>query len=349
MSGIGLVGMLVSMLLCLYFDVMSNGRPVYLLSCLLWAVMLALSFTSSFKQHSIYYVYGQITTCFLYSTLASMSYTINIGTILPLIMIIAACVFTGNFLVFAGIFAVTSVLYSILAFIFKPHVLAVFDSIHANMFMITAIFLHRSFSRSKINAILHDIQKNEMLLNLAVMHTTYVARTERDEIRGIFNRSTFVEQAQNVLSQAREQDVYVFAMLDIDFFKNVNDTYGHMTGDTLLREMGVVLANNLSANELKGRLGGDEFAYLCRAQTEAEALNRAWKILDSFTRAGLKLGIVTHASLGMSMAPVHGNSFEELYEKADRALYAAKEAGRNCAGLDYSHAPESGRSEIKTA
>ncbi|MCJ9702966.1 bifunctional diguanylate cyclase/phosphodiesterase, partial [Bradyrhizobium sp. SHOUNA76] len=123
-------------------------------------------------------------------------------------------------------------------------------------------------------------------------------------------------------------------MLDLDRFKNVNDSLGHGAGDTLLRQVAQRLKSAVRANDVLARLGGDEFAIIqerCQDQRacSTELAARIAKLLtEPFLLPGHRVEIGT--SIGIAVAPDHGRDQEQLLKKADLALYRSKSAGRNC-------------------
>ena len=123
-------------------------------------------------------------------------------------------------------------------------------------------------------------------------------------------------------------------MLDLDRFKNVNDSLGHAAGDTLLRQVADRLRSTLRNTDVLARLGGDEFAIVqseCDDQ-RAGSIDLATRIskliAEPFQLPGHRVEIGT--SIGIAMAPEHGDDQEQLLKKADLALYRSKSAGRNC-------------------
>jgi diguanylate cyclase len=121
-------------------------------------------------------------------------------------------------------------------------------------------------------------------------------------------------------------------VFDLDHFKKVNDTHGHMAGDSVLCGASQVVQSILSPTELFGRVGGEEFAVLCEetdiatARERAEAIRRAVS-REPYTFEDKKLPVTV--SVGVAQLAV-GEEAEGFYERADAQLYAAKAAGRNC-------------------
>jgi diguanylate cyclase (GGDEF)-like protein len=151
-----------------------------------------------------------------------------------------------------------------------------------------------------------------------------------DALTGLANRRLFRDRAeQALLSARREGEGFSLMMLDLDRFKEINDTLGHQTGDAVLEELAGRLRSVGRASDTVARLGGDEFALvLLGARDGASALfvaERIRRALDEpFSIDGLSLQLET--SIGIAVFPEHGNDTESLLRHADIALYASKEA-----------------------
>jgi diguanylate cyclase (GGDEF)-like protein len=119
--------------------------------------------------------------------------------------------------------------------------------------------------------------------------------------------------------------------IDIDEFKSVNDTLGHMIGDELLKSVAVSLGRCIGGADFVARLGGDEFAIVQTAiRTPADAADLATRIFDSIRAPYECHGhqVTTDASIGIALAPQHGADLDQILKNADLAMYAAKSAGR---------------------
>lgn len=154
-----------------------------------------------------------------------------------------------------------------------------------------------------------------------------------DALTGLHNRRSFRASLARDLSHAeRHGTPFALVILDLDHFKTINDGYGHLAGDAVLRQVGSVLQRELRAGDVAARLGGEEFGVLLReagldgAAAIAERLRAA--IARSATRYQEQTIAVT-ASFGVVVYPEHGRSAGELAERADDALYEAKRAGRD--------------------
>ncbi|MDO8399768.1 MAG: PAS-domain containing protein [Bradyrhizobium sp.] len=157
---------------------------------------------------------------------------------------------------------------------------------------------------------------------------------QHDLLTGLANRALFSEKLEDAAKRLqRHGTTFTVLMLDLDKFKNVNDTLGHPAGDQLLVEVAQRLSSSLRDTDVLARLGGDEFAIIQeneRNQSEgaiALALRIIGLIEQPFDLNGNRIGVGT--SIGIAFAPEHGADAETLLKKADVALYAAKSGGRN--------------------
>ncbi|MGP8121366.1 MAG: putative bifunctional diguanylate cyclase/phosphodiesterase [Xanthobacteraceae bacterium] len=173
--------------------------------------------------------------------------------------------------------------------------------------------------------------RNAERLQLAHLRVLELAQT--DTLTRLANRACFLGRLDDILCNARDSRFSVL-MLDLDRFKNVNDSLGHAAGDLLLREVAERLKSGLRDNDLLARLGGDEFAIIQMAGDDqrADATALATRITQLMAapfhlrRRKVDVG----ASIGIAMAPDHGRDPQDLLRRADLALYRSKAAGRSC-------------------
>ena len=175
--------------------------------------------------------------------------------------------------------------------------------------------------------------RNSRRLSLANQRVLELAQT--DILTGLPNRAFFLGRLDALNRRSRDERAsFAILMLDLDRFKNVNDSLGHGAGDVLLRQVAERLKSALRATDVLARLGGDEFAVIQRGcQDErggaTELAARIARLLaEPFFLPGHRVEIGT--SIGIAIAPDHGSDQEQLLKKADLALYRSKSAGRNC-------------------
>jgi diguanylate cyclase (GGDEF)-like protein/PAS domain S-box-containing protein len=168
-----------------------------------------------------------------------------------------------------------------------------------------------------------------------------------DGLTGLANRTLFGEHVFQALALAKRTDESrAILVMDLDGFKQVNDTFGHDQGDALLKQVGERLVLALRETDTIARLGGDEFAILPGDATDlAAAAVMAWKIQRTCA-AGFKLnGEIVHvsASIGIAMFPEHGKTTAELLRRADVAMYVAKRSGSGHAVVDAAQEKQTAR------
>jgi diguanylate cyclase (GGDEF)-like protein/PAS domain S-box-containing protein len=154
----------------------------------------------------------------------------------------------------------------------------------------------------------------------------------QDSLTGLLNHSTTKERLVQEIEHARQQNSTLsLAMIDLDHFKTVNDTYGHATGDRVLKSLAYLLKQRLRGGDMIGRVGGEEFAIILPETNETAAAKVMSELCEGFARVrhycGEKEFCVTF-SCGVATYPDYGGAVE-LSKAADEALYAAKAAGRN--------------------
>ncbi len=154
-----------------------------------------------------------------------------------------------------------------------------------------------------------------------------------DELTGILNRRSFMLRSRSLIAEvAGEGQPYSFLLLDIDHFKNVNDTYGHDAGDKVLRNFTAAMERVLGREDLFGRFGGEEFAVLLPRAGEAASGEIAERLRTSILEADVNgMQINYTVSIGVvTVIPTERISLNTLFKICDKALYQAKKHGRNC-------------------
>jgi diguanylate cyclase (GGDEF)-like protein len=162
-------------------------------------------------------------------------------------------------------------------------------------------------------------------------HRAAEARAATDALTGLPNRRYFEEFCGLLARRRRADDAIGVLMIDIDRFKSLNDSHGHAMGDHVLRNVAEVIAGAVRDDDVPARYGGEEFAVLLRNPTPAIALEvgeRVRRAVASLDLRSLRVDGVT-VSVGIAVSDVPDQPMDELIERADRALYAAKRAGRN--------------------
>ena len=167
------------------------------------------------------------------------------------------------------------------------------------------------------------------------LHKKELARLEtkamRDPLTGALNKEYTKVFIERYMDENPDKNGMLF-VVDIDKFKEVNDTYGHIVGDNIIIEVVKAITRSFRSSDIVGRIGGDEFVvFACNVQKKEDQIKQAQKLHGVLRQPVEVNGKVIHksASIGVAMFPDHGSTYERLVECADKALYAVKGSGRD--------------------
>jgi two-component system cell cycle response regulator len=196
-------------------------------------------------------------------------------------------------------------------------------------------FIMRPIERNELLArVRTQVRRQRYAVELRRSVTNTLALAVTDELTGLYNRRYFDRHLTLMLDKAREQDRDMAVMLiDMDFFKAVNDTHGHDVGDAVLREFANRLRRNIRGVDLACRFGGEEFVVLMpdtdfrQAQSVAERVRTA--VAERGFDVGTGLPLAVTVSVGVALNEHNDDTPESMLKRADVALYRAKREGRN--------------------
>ncbi|HDD43279.1 MAG TPA: diguanylate cyclase [Candidatus Desulfofervidus auxilii] len=185
-------------------------------------------------------------------------------------------------------------------------------------------------------------QSEKEILNLILEHASIILenaylyekirlKSITDELTGLYNRRYFLERLEMEWERAKRYKRPIsLLLLDIDYFKKINDTYGHLAGDRVLRTLGKIVSQHMRRSEIAGRYGGEEFAILA-PETDAEsAVKLGERLRKTIENYSFPINGYINLTISIGVADAIGvNSVTEFIQRADNALYKAKEAGRN--------------------
>jgi len=180
-----------------------------------------------------------------------------------------------------------------------------------------------SIVKARVNTHVTLKRQRDLLENMA-MH---------DQLTGLYNRRYLFEVSSHKVTRAlRHNQKLSLLMMDIDYFKNINDTHGHAAGDEILKSVSIVLGEYNRKEDLVARFGGEEFVVLLEYCSLEDAKSKAEDIRGKVE--GLNpLGIPISISIGVALLADNNEDFAGLLKRADDALYQAKDNGRNCVVL----------------
>ncbi len=173
-----------------------------------------------------------------------------------------------------------------------------------------------------------EMKINEYIQNLDVANQ----KAEKDGLTGLFNREAFYLRVNSILSGDMDKTQWhAFMMIDLDNFKTINDTYGHVTGDEVLIKFANTLKHLVRGSDVVARVGGDEFAIFLNSVGNLDRIkSKANELKEAVEQLKVEESSEGHLSMSMGIAicPIDGTTAGELYESADMALYTVKSLGK---------------------
>ena len=181
---------------------------------------------------------------------------------------------------------------------------------------------------SSVLSVGHDVTERKM----AESRLSWLA--EHDSLTGLYNRRRFQAELEGAIERARKDErTGALLFIDLDQFKDVNDSSGHHAGDGLIKETATALSSIVRHNDMVARIGGDEFAILIRDTNTEGAIEVAKHIERKLNEIVMPATGANHcvtASIGIALFPRHGDNVHDVLANADLAMYKAKESGRGC-------------------
>lgn len=191
------------------------------------------------------------------------------------------------------------------------------------------------FDQNHLRLLTSIASQAALALENAKLHATVNEQAQRDPLTRAYHHGTFIDRLRQAIAQADDEHQTVsLIMLDIDRFKRYNDTYGHLVGDDVLRSTVVAIQEHLKASDVVGRWGGEEFGVILPNVTRLQAKQVAERIRETVAANIMKdlhnrpIPSPT-VSQGIAMYPDDAGHIEELIDRADIALFRAKDMGRN--------------------
>ncbi len=161
-------------------------------------------------------------------------------------------------------------------------------------------------------------------------------QAQHDALTNLLNKASTQQAVSEYLSLGAREGLAGMLVLDLDNFKTINDTLGHFYGDAVLQQLGDILRSLFRVQDIVGRIGGDEFMVLIKDVPGEDVIrDRCRMVVESLGAQLRRLtpNLPVSVTVGAAIAPIHGDSFAELFRHADEALYAAKRKGKNQFGI----------------
>jgi len=181
---------------------------------------------------------------------------------------------------------------------------------------------------SRINNVLESQRRLNVMLK---EQEELKVKAEIDEMTKLLNKATAEKMAKQILEEYPDED-HAILMIDIDNFKNVNDSLGHDVGDHVISVVAGIISMQFGGSDIVGRIGGDEFmVFMKNVKDREDARRKAQNIVDAFCKKeNLSIPDCVSVSIGMAFSDESGIEYEPLFKKADEALYVSKEKGKSC-------------------
>ncbi len=295
-------------------DIMKPNR-VYYLCLLIYSTVVTILFFFVLKKDAIVaqlIIYLSMSMLFLFGAFITQNKPDT-----PATTFIAFLLITPMFMIDKPYFmaielSAASAIFMVWMYYVKPYEIWKVDAANIIIFALVGIFIH---------VIANSIRIREFVLTRKIR-----IQKDTDELTGLKNKGAVTREINEFLSD-ESKDKGILFILDINYFKSINDTYGHDVGDSVIRQFGLFLNDTFSADEIVGRFGGDEFiVFIKDTDNTAVADEAARRIVDGVADSVVLPDGGQKISVGVGIAVYQGveKNYSELFKKADVALYKTK-------------------------
>ena len=295
-------------------DIMMPNRIFYL--CLLiYSIVVTVLFLFVLKKDSIVaqlIIYLSMSMLFLFGAFITQNKPDTPATTFIAFLLISPMFMIDKPYFMAIELGAASAIFLVWMYNVKPYEIWKVDAANIIIFALVGIFIH---------VIANSIRIREFVLTRKIR-----IQKDTDELTGIKNKGAITREIDEFLAD-ESKDKGILFILDINYFKSINDTYGHDVGDSVIRQIGVFLNDTFTNGEIVGRFGGDEFIVFIK-DTDSEALadEAARRIVDGVAGSVALPDRDQKISVGVGIAVYHGveKNYSEIFKKADVALYKTK-------------------------
>ncbi|MCR5451367.1 MAG: GGDEF domain-containing protein [Lachnospiraceae bacterium] len=324
------------------FGMNSSNIPLYAISIVPAGIFGFLLFAKAefTKKHIRGMIYFQSFMMIVFSFLFSVSQPYMVAVTYQVYIVLIALSYIVS-MVKLSIFTVGfGMIFVAGSFMMKAYAIAYQDAYNTLIFTILALILHYMFQSARLKQYITMITNEKISQELAI-------KSHFDTLTDLVNRATFGEMANMAVPDiAKGKEFAVLCMMDLDKFKQINDVYGHQTGDQAIRIAGAVIEETLGIDlgdkwsypdrainnktSFAGRLGGDEFICLIRGTSGTEEIDRILtRLLKNLNTVRIDAIDGLHCSIGYTVIREEDRDLEAPYHRADDALYESKKAGKN--------------------
>ena len=238
------------------------------------------------------------------------------ASFLPLLTIILPMLFIFPFTISFGLVSLFLIIFIILVVAYKPSSIGQYDIFGAVVSLVFSLGADHLATSMRVRE--HEARMRYQLLST------------RDSLSSLYNKQACHEAIERYLNACNPAVKCAFAVIDLDDFKIVNDTAGHLAGDMVLQRMGDLLQEVFRATDIIGRFGGDEFVVLAKEVSSRAVMEEKCRgIREQLRRMSDETNIHVSCSLGVILVNGCFADYDSLFQQADSALYAAKKQGKN--------------------
>ncbi len=307
-------------------------RYLYLCFAALLLLDLILVYTLTPTQtHLRTLVYTTIILLFSFGIALPLSPLHLRAVAFPILLVMLPLLFIDDMLVMSAVSIGSSLVFIILVHCFNDDVSARLDTVNATLFCTISLITHFSLSGRQISSLSYGQINGSVLSDYEESKRKLKYQTERDILTGLYNRFHFIDQADRQLTTGQAgATLSVLGVLNLNNFKQINDLYGHVTGDKIIVAVAETLQRQLREHDIVGRLGSDEFSFLLTNIKQVSAVDHVvWRMLDAIDGIGEMRGIPFRSSIGVAVSDENSRTFDALYKKASAALLRAKSSQKS--------------------